>query len=97
MNRQGNMVLGGTLGMKVQRAAKAPLSWRIKNWLRWGYVKGWLAWYAIAPFARKFGIATMMGKLEARLLRKDGAVIDYGVVGRQLVTTAFVNFVVDQL
>ena len=39
----------------------------------------------------------MVGKLEARKLCADGQVIDYGTLGYRVVTTAFVNFVVDQL
>ena len=44
-----------------------------------------------------FGIATITGKLEAVLIRADGSMVRYGVLGYRQVTTAFVNFVVDQL
>ena len=39
----------------------------------------------------------MTAELSARLIRREGSVVDYGVVGYRVVTTAFVNFVVDQL
>ena len=87
----------GTLFIKKVPAPVAPLSWRVKNALKWAYIKGWLATFIAAPIARTFGIATVLGKLEARHVSKDGKVTDYGVLGYRVVTTAFVNFVVDQL
>lgn len=97
MNKQNNLTLGGVLGMKVIRAPKAPISWRIRNILRWEFIQGWLACFVIAPAARLFGIGTLLGKLEATLIKADGTRIRYGVLGFRVVTTAFVSFVVDQL
>jgi hypothetical protein len=112
---------------------KAPLGWRIKNMLRWGYIRGafdkWMACEAISRFA---GIATItcevsavkrelyphereeylllkrelaqtedpaeQGRIEAQIeqiLTTGGKLIDYGVLGRRLVTNAGVNFFVD--
>lgn len=87
----------GTLTAKKIPAPRAPLSWRVKNVLRWQYIKGWIATFIVAPIINQFGVATALGKLEARLIKKDGTVIDYGILGFRVVTTAFVNFVVDQL
>jgi hypothetical protein len=39
----------------------------------------------------------MTGNLRARLVKPDGEVINYGVLGYRVVTTAFVNEMVDQL
>ena len=39
----------------------------------------------------------MTSQLSLRLLRKNGDVIDYGVVEYRLVTTAWVNFLIDNL
>ena len=93
----GEAKMAGELGIRVIRAKKAPLSWRIKNILRWMYLKGWFAHSVVRPIANFFGLATMIGKLEARLIKKDGEVINYGTLGYRVATTAFVNFMVDQL
>ena len=61
------------------------------------YLKGWFAHSVVRPIANFFGLATMIGKLEARLIKKDGSVTNYGILGYRVVTTAFVNFMVDQL
>ena len=87
----------GRLQARKIKAPRAPLLWYLSNWTRWGAIKGWLAYWVIAPFARLFGVATMIGKLEATLIRADGSVVRYGILGYRVVTTAFVNFVVDQL
>ncbi len=39
----------------------------------------------------------MLGTLRVQLLKADGSVVTYGVVSRNLVTTALVNFIVDNL
>jgi hypothetical protein len=73
------------------------LGWKIRNALRWSYIKGWAAKVIGVPIAKAFGLATMIGELRAVLLRHDGIAIDYGVLGRQKVTTAFCTLMVDQL
>lgn len=87
----------GDLGIKVTRAPKAPLSWRLRNWLRPPFIVGLLGWLLGHVYTRIFGAPVLLGRLEARLIRKDGSVINYGVLGFRVVTTAFVSFVVDQL
>ena len=87
----------GKLQARKIKAPRAPLRWYLRNWLRWPAIKGLIAYWVIAPFARMFGIATMIGKLEAVLIRADGSMVRYGVLGYRVVTTAFVNFVVDEL
>ena len=87
----------GKLSAKKIKAPGPGLRWQLSNYLRWSFIKGWLAWFVVAPIARMFGIATMLGKLEAVLIRTDGSVVKYGVLGYRVVTTAFVNFVVDEL
>lgn len=87
----------GTLSIKKISAKRAPFVWRVSNALRWAYIKGWLATFLIAPLANVFGVASALGKLEAIHIKSDGTVVNYGVLGYRVVTTAFVNFVVDQL
>ena len=43
------------------------------------------------------GLLVAIGKLEAILIKSDGTKVKYGVLSRRVVTSAFVNFVVDQL
>jgi hypothetical protein len=65
--------------------------------MRRGFIWGTLTNKAAKSFSRLTGIPTMTAELKARLKRADGTVIDYGVLGRRVVTSAFVNFMVDQL
>lgn len=94
---QSEMGMSGRLRIKVQRAQKAPLSWRIRNRLRWGFIWGTLANGMARAFSRLTGIPTLTAELRGRLIKRDGTVIDYGVLGRRVVTDAFVEFMVDQL
>ena len=87
----------GTLDAKLIRAKKAPWKWRLRNTFRWQYLKAWFAIHIAVPIAKKFGLMTVYGKLEARLIRADGAIINYGILGWRVVTSAFVNEMVDQL
>lgn len=93
----GEVRPGGALRTKVLRAPKAPLTWRLRNTLRWAYLVGLIGWLLGHGYTRIFGAPVLLGRLEARLLRKDGSVVDYGTLGFRVVTTAFVSFVVDQL
>jgi hypothetical protein len=60
------------------------------------YIKGWLAKYVGGPVANLLGAVTIMGELRAVLTRADGSTLNYGVLGRQKVTTAYCEFMVDQ-
>jgi hypothetical protein len=97
MNKISTLRPSGNVKARKIKAPRAPLRWYLSNYSRWSFIKGWLAVKLIAPFARKFGVATITGKLEAVLIRGDGSVVNFGVLGYRVVTTAFVNFVVDQL
>jgi hypothetical protein len=87
----------GNLGIKVMRAPRAPLAWRLRNTLRLPFIVGLLGWLLGHVYMRLFGAPILLGRLDARLIRKDGSVINYGTLGFRVVTTAFVTFVVDQL
>ncbi len=97
MNTIGVTKPKGNLVAKKIKAPRAPWRWYLSNWTRWGAIKGLIAVKIIAPFARLFGVATITGKLEAVLIRADGSMVNFGVLGYRQVTTAFVNFLVDQL
>ena len=87
----------GTLSIRKIPAQRPSLKWRLSNTLRWSFIRGWLAVHIGAPIARWFGLVSAYGKLEAVLFRGDGSIVNYGVLGYRSVTTAFVNFVTDQL
>lgn len=97
MNNQGTLSTKGELSIKVIRASGPGLMWKLSNILRWQFIKNWLGVFLFVPLARAFGIMTAYGKLEAVLIRADGTKVNYGILSMRVVTTAFVNFVVDQL
>lgn len=85
----------GTLAATKIGAARAPLAWRLRNALRWGFIKGWIAMHVIAPLANAWGVTTMMAALAVRVKRADGRWEDYGVVGYRVITDAGVAYLVD--
>jgi len=89
--------LGGRMRAKVIRGQRAPLRWRVRNALRPAFWLGWLGWQAARAFSRLTGLPVLLGRLSAVLVRRDGTRVNYGVLGWRVVTTAFVNFMVDQL
>ena len=93
----GTQKMSGSLSVVKTTPPRAPLAWRLQNTMRWGYVKGWAGYHAAGLFSKITNMPVMVGKLEARKFGADGQVVDYGVLGYRVVTTAFVNFVVDQL
>lgn len=94
---QGELKIGGSLMARKIEAPPAPLSWRLRNWLRWGFVWGFVSYHVAQAFTWLTGFPVMCGRLSARLIKADGQVINYSVLGYRVVTTAFVSFVVDQL
>jgi hypothetical protein len=97
----GDLRMAGTLGFrKVAGPRGLPIpgfGWRVRNMSRPAFWRGWIGVQVARLVARLFGIPALCGDLRARLVRADGTVIDYGTLGFRVVTTAFVNFVVDQL
>lgn len=94
---QGIISAKGDLAVKVIRANKPSLKWVLSNRFNLKYIKGWIAENVVMPIAKAFGVLTALGKLEAVLIKADGTKVAYGVLSRRVVTTAFVNFVTDQL
>ena len=94
---QGTMTMKGSLVAKYIRGGiDAPWSWKLRNQLRLGYIRGWLGRFVAAPAARMFGLMTVMGELRAILYHADGTYVDHGVLGRLSMTTAYAEFMVDQ-
>ncbi|HUW11593.1 MAG TPA: hypothetical protein VM537_17810 [Anaerolineae bacterium] len=95
--QQGLVSMSGRLSARVIRAPRAPLSWRLRNTLRSSFILGLLANSTSKLFSKVTGLPVVTGTLHARKINADGSVVDYGLLSERLVTTAFVNFMVDQL
>jgi hypothetical protein len=89
--------MAGTVSIKADLAGRPSLAWKLRNNLRASYIWGQLTTIAARTFSRVTGVPTMTGQLEILHRRVDGSRVYYGVVSRRVVTTAFVNFVTDQL
>jgi len=85
----------GTVTTRKIGARRAGWTWRLRNALRWTFIRGWIAETAIVPFANWWGVTTMLASLAIRVRRANGEWIDYGVVSRQLITDAGVAYLVD--
>ena len=79
------------------KARPAPMRWTLRNRMRWDFIKGWMGDRMAQLLAALFGIPAMIATLEEELIRANGERISYGIVSYRMITTAFVNFVVDQL
>jgi hypothetical protein len=93
----GNLSMAGTVSINADLAGRPSLAWKLRNNLRASYIWGQLTTIAARTFSRVTGVPTMTGQLEILHRRVDGSRVYYGVVSRRVVTTAFVNFVTDQL
>lgn len=93
----GNVQMSGNVGIRVIRAPGPGLGWKLRNMLRWAFVWGWLTNLGAMAFSALTGVPTLTAELRAVLVRGDGSRVNYGLLSRRVVTTAFVNFVVDQL
>jgi hypothetical protein len=83
--------------LTAQRIARqvAPLAWRLRNRLRWSWLKGWIATHLIAPFANAWGVATMIARLDAVLIKANGERVYYDALSFRVITDAGVAFLVD--
>ena len=71
--------------------------YKIRNALRWSFIRGWLQTLVANFSVNAFGGVALTSALNATLIKADGTRFDLGVVSRRVVTNAFVAFVVDQL
>ena len=87
----GKVGLSGTLRVRVKRCPGPGLMWKLRNNLRFSFIRGWLAYY-LGPFLGKLlGFGTITSRLLVRVHRANGDWINYGVVSYRVVTTAFVT------
>ena len=92
-----DLMMGGILSAKKIGTQRAPLWWRVRNAVRWAFLWGLLAHVIGRLYTLLFGAPVLLGRLSAVLVRQDGSRINFGVVGYRVVTTAYVNLLVDEL
>ena len=80
--------------LAARREQKAPWTWRLRNFFS-HKIRGVPALAAYRFLGRLFGLVYLESSLRLRLIRGDGTIIDFGIVGRRVVTTVGVNFIVD--
>ena len=80
----------------IKGYVKAPLIWKIRNVLKFSYLRNVISYRVMQFFSKKTNIISTTGRLSAKL-KRNGQIIDYGVVAHGLVTTVFVNYLVDEL
>ncbi len=88
---QSTLDLSGGVRAKLRRAPGPGLAWKLSN-----LPNVWPGWWR-AQVRRALKMSGVEGRLYIKLLRADGSVVNYGLVSTKVVTTAFVNFMVDQL
>lgn len=94
----GTSSLSGSLSAKlIKGAVGAPLSWKLRNVARWGFIKGWIFWHLAWLFSRITEIPTVVSSLSIRVRRANGEWVDYGTVCYRVVTDAGVAFIVDDM
>jgi len=95
---QGKLRMGGTLAAKHIKGSSGPgLPWRIQNYTRPVFLFGFVANAIAKGFSKLTGIPTLTAELRAIKISADGSQVNYGLLGCRVVTTAFVNEMVDQL
>jgi hypothetical protein len=92
--------MGGSLGLTVSRSGERQRSyfwhvvlWKIRQFFahRWREIPLWFVLYLVRPLVP--GLVIAYGKTSLRKVCADGTVIDYGVAGLHLITTAGKNYV----
>lgn len=89
MNAAGNVATKKIARPNIRR-------YRIKNALRPLYLWGWLQTQIAHAVNKLFGVAVITSELRGILIHA-GQAYDLGVLSYRVVTTAFVNFLVDNL
>ena len=99
---QGFAPLSGQLTNKVIRGAgnastiKAPLPWKVRNILRKEYISGFVGTKVAFALTKFLPVTAIVSELELRKFDKaKGVWIDYGTVGRRVVTNTGASYIVD--
>lgn len=92
----GTAVFRGNVNNRVIRnRTTAPLSWKLKNALRPGFIFGYLGVKAAKALTAITGIPTLTSQVKLVVENSEGRKVDYGVVGYRVVTDAGVAAIVD--
>ena len=91
--------LRGSLKARKIRNVKNPsLMWQVKQAARLERIEGLLGEKFAKLTTKLFGIPTLTAQLKAvHVNGRTGERTDYGIISRKVVTTAFVNFMVDNM
>lgn len=88
---RGKIGISGNLKARHISPPGPGVVWKLRN-----FPNVWPGLWRFAV-ARLLGLSSLEGRLYVRLIQASGDIINYGLVSARVVTTAFVNFVVDQL
>ena len=88
---------GNLKTMIIKGKVEAPFLWKLKNRISWNYIYGLVGWWVGRGVSALFGHPVLMSELSLIHIKSNGQQVNYGIVSRRVVTTAFVNFMVDQL
>ena len=92
---QSTIGMFGSLVARKQSPARPGWRWYLRNYSRPGWVLGIIGMLLARALTAVTGIPTIVSNLRVRVVTRSGDVIDYGVVGRRVVTDAGVGFLVD--
>lgn len=88
----------GNLQTRKLSAKRAPLAWKVQNWASMSKLRALAGTKLAKPFGKLFGVGTFTAKLYAKHWDSQlGRWVDYGLLDTRVVTTAFVNFMVDNM
>ena len=87
----GELTLSGKLGTRKGHIPRVNMLWKAQNF-RHVWPEMWRHW-----IAQGLGVPHLYAELRAVLKRADGTMLDYGVIGTRKITTAFCEYMVDQL
>ena len=99
MLHTGRMGFGGNVSArKIKNSVSPSLEWKMKQALNKDQIMGRIGHTAARTLTKVFGIPTLISQLRAvHTDGRTGKVTDYGIISRKVVTTAFVEFMVDNL
>jgi hypothetical protein len=87
------VALSGSLKVRRIPCPKAPLAWRVRNFLRYR-LPDWPR-LGVAHVATWCGVPTMISRLYVKVRRADGRWEDFGLVSTRVVTDAGATAIVD--
>lgn len=73
---------------------RPPLAWRVRNFFK-SHLRSLPALVTYRVLGRIFSLVYIESALFLKVIKRDGTVIDYGCVGRRVVTTVGAGFLVD--